>query len=133
MLSSSTVSHPSPPNSGEDGRPVDVRAIEAVTARALMEYPAPPPYEELCKLHADLLRHIEVVRPLAAAQIDGLWHGSVEWYQKASKLDTVKYQVALGLGSGMQSAVGQVRSLGYTLRFLVENAGLDGAGDGARS
>ncbi|KUJ67875.1 hypothetical protein ACZ90_23415 [Streptomyces albus subsp. albus] len=110
-----------------------VDEIKATITRALAERSAPPRYEELCELHAALLVHIEAVRPLAAAQIDRLWHGSVEWYRKASKLDTVKYQVALGLGSGMQSAVGQVRSLGYTLRFLVENAGLDRAGDGARS
>lgn len=110
--------------------PGDVAAIEAAISRALAERSAPPPYEELCALHQELLRHIEVLTPLAVRQIDRLNRGTLEWYGKRSKLGTIPYQVADGLGPGLMTAAAQVRSLGYTTRFLLENAGLAESGHG---
>jgi len=103
---------------------VDVAEIKATISAALAERSALPRYEELCALHKILVQHIEALMPLAAKQIDGLWHGSREWYQKRSTLDTIPYEVAEGLGTGLLSAECHVKSLGYTLRFLFENAGL---------
>ncbi|WEB41269.1 DUF6415 family natural product biosynthesis protein [Streptomyces yunnanensis] len=105
---------------------MDVEAVKAAIVRALSERSALPPYAELCELHQVLLRHIEVLNPLAAERIDGLNHGTVAWYGKRAKLDSIPYEVCAGLGSGLQSAASHVQSLGYTLRFLLENSGVQG-------
>ncbi|MGI5353256.1 hypothetical protein ACQEU8_34500 [Streptomyces sp. CA-250714] len=47
-----------------------------------------------------------------------------EWYRKRSTLDTIPYEVAQVLGTGLLTAEAHVRSLGYTLRFLLRNSGL---------
>ncbi|MBO8187916.1 DUF6415 family natural product biosynthesis protein [Streptomyces spirodelae] len=104
---------------------MDVAEIKATISTALAQRSSLRRYEELCALHKDLVQHIEALRPLAAKQIDGLWHGSREWYRKRSTLDTIPYEVAEGLGPGLLSAECHVKSLGYTLRFLLENAGLE--------
>ncbi|MFD5735134.1 DUF6415 family natural product biosynthesis protein [Streptomyces sioyaensis] len=105
---------------------VDLEEAKATITRALTERSALPPYAELCELHQVLLGHIEVLKPLAAAQIDGLNHGTREWYGKRAKLDSIPYEVCWGLGSGLQSAASQVERLGHTLRFLLENSGVQG-------
>lgn len=112
---------------------MDVHKIEATIARALMERSALPPYDELRALHQALLEHIETLTPLVQKRVDGLWHGSAEWYQKRSKLDSIPHEVGRGLGPGLQSAAQHVKTLGYSLRFLVENAGLAEVREGARS
>lgn len=109
------------------GRWVNVDEVKAVVARSLSEFSALPPYPELCELHRVLLGHIEVLTPLAAARIDGLNHGTAAWYGKRAKLDSIPYEVCRGLGSGLQSAASQVQRLGHTLRFLLENSGVQGA------
>ncbi|MEV0282436.1 DUF6415 family natural product biosynthesis protein [Streptomyces sp. NPDC050610] len=103
---------------------VDVAEIEDVVRRALAKRSALPPYPELCVIHASLLHHIERLFPLAASQVDRLWRGSKEWSLKRTYLSQVQYQVDEGLGSGLLSASCRVQSLGYTLRFLLENSGL---------
>ncbi|MFH8567584.1 DUF6415 family natural product biosynthesis protein [Streptomyces sp. NPDC017993] len=108
-------------------RSANVDEVKTAIVRALPEFSALPPYAELCELHQVLLKHIEVLRPLAAARIDGLNHGTAAWYGKRAKLDSVPYEVCRGLGSGLQSAASQVQRLGYTLRFLLENSGAQGA------
>ncbi|MFE0186945.1 DUF6415 family natural product biosynthesis protein [Streptomyces sp. NPDC058989] len=108
------------------GRSADVDEVKAAIVRALYERSALPPYAELCELHQVLLKHIEVLMPLAAARIDALNHGTAAWYRKRAKLDSIPYEVCRGLGSGLQSAASHVRSLGYTLRFLLENSGVQG-------
>ncbi|UNZ18506.1 DUF6415 family natural product biosynthesis protein [Streptomyces sp. 891-h] len=108
---------------------MDVAEIKATISTALAQRSSLPRYEELCALHDVLVRHIEALMPLAAKQIDGLWHGSREWYRKRSTLDTIPYEVAEGLGPGLLTATSHVKSLGYTLRFLLENAGLAQAGE----
>ncbi|WP_369390429.1 DUF6415 family natural product biosynthesis protein [Streptomyces sp. CG1] len=110
---------------------MDVDEIKATITKALTERSALPPYEDLCALHQDLVRHIEALTPLAAKRVDRLWRGSVEWYQKRRRLDTVPHEVGRGLGPGLQSAAWHVKSLGYTLRFLLENADLAGTGEDA--
>lgn len=111
---------------------VDVDAVKATISEALAERPVLPRYEELCALHQDLLKHIEAVVPLARQHIDRLWHGSQEWYSKSSQLSYIPYEVAMGLGSGLQSAAWHVKSLGYSLRFLLENSELTRVGEGER-
>ncbi|WP_369366188.1 DUF6415 family natural product biosynthesis protein [Streptomyces sp. CG1] len=112
---------------------MDTDEIKATITRALAERSALPPYEDLCALHQDLVRHIGALTPLAAKHVDGLWRGSVEWYQKRRRLDTIPHEVGRGLGPGLQSATWHVKSLGYTLRFLLENSGLLDSGKGVRS
>ncbi|MFE7122228.1 DUF6415 family natural product biosynthesis protein [Streptomyces sp. NPDC057654] len=91
---------------------------------ALAKRPVLPPYSDLCVIHASLLHHIECLRPLTTKQVDQLCHGSVDWSLKQTHLSQVQYQIDKGLGSGLLSASRQVQSLGYTLRFLLENSGL---------
>lgn len=114
------------PAADGSGRSVDVEEVKAAIVRALSEQSALPPYAELCELHQVLLSHIEVLRPLAAEQIDRLNHGTAAWYGKRAKLDSIPYEVCRGLGSGLQSAASHVQSLGHTLRFLLENSGVQG-------
>ncbi|MEW2525317.1 DUF6415 family natural product biosynthesis protein [Streptomyces sp. NPDC047071] len=102
--------------------------IVATITYALAERSALPRYDELLALHDELVSHIEALRPLAIRRTDRLWHGSVEWYRKASTLGRIDHEVAQGLGPGLQSAASRVRSLGYTCQWLLENSGvLDGA------
>ncbi|MBL1095933.1 DUF6415 family natural product biosynthesis protein [Streptomyces coffeae] len=103
---------------------VDLDAIKTAISRALAEQSVLPPYDELCEMHRALVGHIEVLMPVAAKQIDGMWHGSVEWYQRRSKLDTIPHEVTQGLGAGLQSAAWRVKTLGYTCRWLLEVSGL---------
>ncbi|MGW2875938.1 DUF6415 family natural product biosynthesis protein [Streptomyces sp. NPDC001233] len=112
---------------------MDTDEIKATITKALTERSALPPYEDLCAVHQDLVRHIEALTPLAAQRVDGLWRGSVEWYQKRRRLDTIPHEVGRGLGTGLQSAAWHVKSLGYTLRFLLENSGLLDSAKGTRS
>ncbi|WP_241779512.1 DUF6415 family natural product biosynthesis protein [Streptomyces natalensis] len=111
------------------GQPVDVNEVKAAIVRALPEQSALPPYAELCELREVLLGHIEVLKPLAAERINRLNHGTLAWYRKRAKLDSIPYEVCQGLGSGLQSAASHVRSLGYTLLFLVEKSGVLGRGE----
>jgi hypothetical protein len=111
---------------------VNTNDVKTTISAALAERSALPPYEELCALHDALLAHIETLTPYASRQIDGLWHGSREWYQKRSRLDMIPCEVAAGLGSGLCAAAAHVKSLGYTLRFLFENAGLAGMKEAPR-
>lgn len=103
---------------------VDVDKICEAIARALVKRTALPPYEELRDLHKTLLEHVQKLMPLAEKQIDKLNRGTVAWYEKRSRLNTIPHEVAQGLGSGLQSADWHVRSMGYTCRFLLDNAGL---------
>ncbi|GAA2611586.1 DUF6415 family natural product biosynthesis protein [Streptomyces axinellae] len=103
---------------------VNTEDVKATISAALAERSALPRYEEVCCLREALVGHITVLMPLAAKQIDGLWHGSLEWYRKRSTLSTIPYQVAEGLGPGLLTATRRVQRLGYTLRFLYENSGL---------
>jgi hypothetical protein len=112
---------------------VDTDAVKATISKALIQRSVLPRHEELRELHRDLLTHIHVLMLLAEHHIDGLWHGSVEWYSKRSQLRSIPYEVGTGLGSGLQAAAWHVKSLGYTLRFLWENSGLTGSGEGVRS
>ncbi|QKV97724.1 hypothetical protein HUT19_20975 [Streptomyces sp. NA02950] len=109
----------------EGGRqPVDIDGLKTVISKALAERSALPPYADLCELHGALLQHIQALMPLATKQIDGMWRGSVEWYQRRSKLDTIPHEMAQGLGAGLQSAAWRVKTLGYTCRWLLEVSGL---------
>ncbi|MEU1941378.1 DUF6415 family natural product biosynthesis protein [Streptomyces sp. NPDC020125] len=103
---------------------VDVDEIEAAIVRALVKRTALPPYEELRDLHKALVEHIQTLMPLAEKQIARLNRGTVAWYEKQSRLKTIPHEVTQGLGSGLQSADWHVRSLGYTVQFLLNNAGL---------
>lgn len=114
------------PTGDGSGRSVDVEEVKAAIVRALTERSALPPYAELCELHQVLLEHIEVLEPLAAEQVDRLNHGTAGWYGKRAKLDSIPYELSRGLGSGLQSAASHVQSLGHTLRFLLENSGVQG-------
>ncbi|WFB08342.1 DUF6415 family natural product biosynthesis protein [Streptomyces sp. LX-29] len=105
---------------------MDVRAIEVTINRAVVQRSTLPPYEELRELHAELLAHIETLLPLAEEQVSDLWRGSVEWYQKRSKLDTIPHLVGQGLGPGLRSASDHVRHLGRTCQFLLNNADASG-------
>ncbi|MDF4251414.1 DUF6415 family natural product biosynthesis protein [Streptomyces sp. WMMB303] len=112
---------------------MDVAEIKATISTALAERSALPPYEKLCCLHEALLGHIKALMPLAEKQIDGLWRGSREWYRKRATFDSIPYEVDQGLGGGLCTAIAHVKSLGYTLRFLLENAGLADVGGGSPS
>ncbi|MEV0281970.1 DUF6415 family natural product biosynthesis protein [Streptomyces sp. NPDC050610] len=103
---------------------VDLEGVQRAIGHALMKRSVLPPYPELCVIHASLLHHIERLLPLATSQIDRLWRGSTEWSLKQTYLSQVQYQIDEGLGSGLLSASCRVQSLGYTLRFLLENSGL---------
>ncbi|MGG7569749.1 DUF6415 family natural product biosynthesis protein [Streptomyces sirii] len=105
---------------------VDAEEVKATITRALAKRSTLPPYPELNELHQALLEHIEVLEPLAVEHVDGLNHGTVEWYRKRAKLDSIPYELSQGLGSGLQSAASHVRSLGHILRFLLENSGVLG-------
>ncbi|MFC0598789.1 DUF6415 family natural product biosynthesis protein [Streptomyces palmae] len=85
---------------------------------------APPRIEDLMALHTHLLKLIVQLEPLARRRIDAMNHGTVEWYCAASRLNAVQYEVAEGLGPGLQSAADQVRNLGHTLEFLLNRSGL---------
>ncbi|MEU1791144.1 DUF6415 family natural product biosynthesis protein [Streptomyces sparsogenes] len=103
---------------------MDPEQIKSTIVRALVESSNVPRYEDLVKLHDDLLRHIETLTPLASKRIDALNHGTVEWYGKVSKLSSIPYEVDRGLGTGLMSAKAHVQGLGYSCRFLLENSGL---------
>ena len=103
---------------------VDVDAINATIVRALVKRTALPPYEELRDLHKALVEHVQTLMPLAEKQIARLNRGTVAWYEKQRRLKTIPHELTQGLGSGLQSADWHVRSLGYTLQFLLGNAGL---------
>lgn len=103
---------------------VDVDAIKAAIVRALVKRTALPPYEELRDLYNALVEHVQTLMPLAEKQIAHLNRGTVVWYEKQSRLKTIPHELAQGLGSGLQSADWHVRSLGYTVQFLLDNAGL---------
>jgi len=103
---------------------VDVAKIGETIARALVKRTVLPPYEELRDLHKTLLEHVQTLMPLAEKQVDRLNRGTVAWYEKRSRLNTIPHEMAQGLGSGLQSADWHVRSLGYTCQFLLNNAGL---------
>ncbi|ADI08963.1 hypothetical protein SBI_05843 [Streptomyces bingchenggensis BCW-1] len=103
---------------------VDVCAIEKTIARAVVKRTALPPYEELCELHDVLVEHIKALVPLADKRINRLNRGTVDWYQKRSRLDLIPHELRQGLGSGLQSADWHVRSLGYTCHFLLDNSGV---------
>ncbi|WP_438493835.1 DUF6415 family natural product biosynthesis protein [Streptomyces asiaticus] len=103
---------------------VDVDKIAETIARALVTRTVLPPYEELCGLYMALLEHIQTLMPLAEKRIDRLNRGTVAWYSKRSRLNTIPHEVAQGLGSGLRSADWHVRSLGYTCQFLLNNSGL---------
>ncbi|RNG16648.1 DUF6415 family natural product biosynthesis protein [Streptomyces botrytidirepellens] len=103
---------------------VDVAQIGEAIARALVKRTALPPYEELRALHKTLLEHVQTLMPLAEKQVDRLNRGTVAWYEKRSRLNTIPHELAQGLGSGLQSADWHVRSLGYTVQFLLNNSGL---------
>ncbi|AEM80244.1 DUF6415 family natural product biosynthesis protein [Streptomyces violaceusniger] len=105
---------------------VDVEQVKGAIVRALVESSTVPRYEDLCELREVLIGHIKTLTPLATKQIDRLNHGTVEWYGKASKLRSISYEVAAGLGHGLLSAKAHVQGLGYTCRFLLENSGLQG-------
>ncbi|MEU7239903.1 DUF6415 family natural product biosynthesis protein [Streptomyces sparsogenes] len=109
---------------GEQQAAVDIKAIEATIARAVVKRTALPPYEELCELHESLVEHIEALMPLADKQINRLNRGTVAWYQKRSRFDLIPHELRQGLGTGLQSADWHVRSLGYTCQFLINNAGV---------
>ncbi len=108
---------------------VDAEEVKATITRALAKRSALPPYPELYELHQVLLEHIEVLEPLAVEHVDGLNHGTVEWYRKRAKLDSIPYELSRGLGSGLQSAASHVQGLGHILRFLLENSGVLGRGE----
>ncbi|MEU2689523.1 DUF6415 family natural product biosynthesis protein [Streptomyces hygroscopicus] len=103
---------------------VNVEEIKAAIARALVTRTVLPPYEELRDLHKTLLEYIQTLLPLAEKQVDRLNRGTVDWYSKRSRLNTIPHEVAQGLGSGLRSADWHVRSLGYTCQFLLNNSGL---------
>ncbi|WP_275558819.1 DUF6415 family natural product biosynthesis protein [Streptomyces sp. 5-6(2022)] len=103
---------------------VNVEEIKTAIARAQVTRTVLPPYEELRGLHKALLDHIQTLMPLAEKQIDKLNRGTVAWYTKRSRLNTIPHEVAQGLGSGLRSADWHVRSLGYTCQFLLNNSGL---------
>ncbi|MFF7650423.1 DUF6415 family natural product biosynthesis protein [Streptomyces sp. NPDC007983] len=103
---------------------VDVDKIAETIARALVKRTVLPPYEELSHLHKMLLEHVKTLMPLAEKQIDRLNRGTVAWYEKRSRLNTIPHEMAQGLGSGLKSADWHVRSMGYTCQFLLDNAGL---------
>ena len=103
---------------------VDVCAIEKTIARAVVKRTALPPYEELCELHDVLVEHIKVLVPLAEKLVGRLNRGTVDWYQKRSRLDLIPHELRQGLGSGLLSADWHVRSLGYTCQFLLDNSGV---------
>ncbi|WP_260867498.1 DUF6415 family natural product biosynthesis protein [Streptomyces sp. SAJ15] len=100
--------------------------IETTIARAVVERSALPAYEELRELYGALLGHAVVLLPLAERQVDGLWRGSVAWYRRRCKLNTVPHLLIAGLGPGLQSASDHVRHLGRTCQFLLDNSGLKG-------
>ncbi|MFD8512969.1 DUF6415 family natural product biosynthesis protein [Streptomyces antimycoticus] len=104
---------------------VDVEEIKKAIVSALVTRTVLPPYEELCDLHKALLGHIQTMMPLAEKRIDRLNRGTVAWYSKRSRLNTIPHEVGQGLGSGLRSAEWHVRSLGYTCQFLLNNSGLD--------
>ncbi|GLV72404.1 DUF6415 family natural product biosynthesis protein [Streptomyces hygroscopicus] len=106
------------------GGELDIEEIEAAIVNALMQRTVLPPYEELRDLHKALLGHIQTLMPLAERQVDRLNRGTVAWYTKRSRLNTIPHEVTQGLGSGLQSADWHVRSLGYTCQFLLDNSGL---------
>lgn len=108
---------------------VDLAQIKSSIVQALVESSTVPRYEDLVKLHDDLLRHIEALTPLARKRIDAMNHGTVEWYGKVSKLSSIPYEVGRGLGPGLMSAKAHVQGLGYSCRFLLENSGLQKASE----
>ncbi|MEU0838172.1 DUF6415 family natural product biosynthesis protein [Streptomyces sp. NPDC005962] len=108
----------------EQQEELDVDAIEATVSRALVKRTALPPYDELRELHASLVEHINALMPLAEELVNRMNRGTVTWYQKRSRLNMIPHELRQGLGSGLQSADWHVRSLGYTLQFLLDNAGL---------
>ncbi|MFI0780411.1 DUF6415 family natural product biosynthesis protein, partial [Streptomyces sp. NPDC021212] len=103
---------------------LDVDAIVATVSRALLKRTALPPYEELCELHASLVKHIKALMPHVEELVNRMNRGTVAWYQKRSRLNLIPHELRQGLGSGLQSADWHVRSLGYTCQFLLNNSGL---------
>ncbi|WP_432587534.1 DUF6415 family natural product biosynthesis protein [Streptomyces sp. HD1123-B1] len=103
---------------------VDVDEIGAVIDRALVMRTGLPPYRELVELHHTLRSHIQTLLPLAEARIERMDRGTVAWYDRRCRLNTIPHTAAQGLGSGLQSADDRVRSLGYACKFLLENSGL---------
>ncbi|KUJ69659.1 hypothetical protein ACZ90_10065 [Streptomyces albus subsp. albus] len=104
---------------------VSVADVKDAISRAVPATEALPRIEDLMALHTRLLKLIVVLEPLAKRRIDTMDRRTVEWYNAASRLDEIQYQVAMGLGSGLQSAARHVRTLGYTLQFLLVRSGLE--------
>ncbi|WP_435243527.1 DUF6415 family natural product biosynthesis protein [Streptomyces cucumeris] len=103
---------------------VDIDGVKAAIDRALVMRTGLPPYSELVELHQTLRWHIRTLLPLAEARVERMDRGTVDWYDRRCRLNTIPHKVARGLGSGLQSADDHVRSLGYSCKFLLENSGL---------
>ncbi|WP_232265430.1 DUF6415 family natural product biosynthesis protein [Streptomyces pactum] len=102
---------------------VVVEDVQAAIDRALADREALPRYEDLCRLYVEVRRHADVLLPIVAQRINALNKGTPEWDGKRCRLDLVTHELNQGLGEGLQSAARRVRSLGHTLRWLLDASG----------
>lgn len=83
--------------------------------RALLDGP-PPPYEELVALEQTLLLIIAELY----ASVDEAQPGDAADGQVRARLNSIRYQTAIGLGNGLVSAHMQVRCLARDCQWLVQ-------------
>lgn len=119
------TARPDPTEAPADTLPVDVATILATIERALTQGPLPR-YEDLEELEGLLRGHIGLLLPMAAAAVDKLDRGSVEWYGQTTMLDVARHRLEEGLGEGMVSAKVHVAQLAYSCQALLAY----GPGDG---
>ncbi|MGA5635098.1 DUF6415 family natural product biosynthesis protein [Streptomyces lydicamycinicus] len=97
--------------------PIAAEAITETIERALRPGP-PPPYDELVALEQALLL---IIAELYAAVDERPATGAADG-QVRTRLNSIRYQTAIGLGNGLLSAHMQVRCLARDCQWLVEYA-----------
>lgn len=96
-----------PAPAAADDAPIDTTTIRRTIERALTFHQRDS-REDLAELHHLLRGHIQLLVPEAEASIEHLWRGSLDWYQRRSRIDTIRHQAAADLADGILSARTQV-------------------------
>ncbi|WP_030991760.1 DUF6415 family natural product biosynthesis protein [Streptomyces sp. NRRL S-1813] len=93
-------------------------AVEDIdeTIRVALQSGPPPPYDELVALEQTLLL---IIAELYAA-VDERPPAGADDGQVRNRLNSIRYQTAIGLGNGLVSAHMQVRCLARDCQWLVE-------------
>lgn len=101
-----------------DVLPIDVATIRATIGRALDIGPAPS-RADLVELEQLLRGHVQLLLPIAETAVGRLDRGTVDWWERRTRLSAVAETLRHGLGDGMLSARVQVTNLARDCRALL--------------